>query len=83
MPSKSTSRGEEDSGRGPQTVIKSEFEDDQALIDALRVVAHCLTTPTALDGLAPWQRHALTTARSQLDELAGWFADQRCSTSLP
>lgn len=66
-----------------QTAIKAELDDDQALVDAVRLVADRLTTPMALDGLAPWQRNALTTARLQLDDLAGWFADQRLLDITP
>lgn len=63
--------------------IAAETEDDQAIADALRVVADKLTRPQWHDGLAPWQRRELTDARSQLDELALWFARQRVLDLAP
>jgi hypothetical protein len=65
------------------TAIASENEDDQAIADALRAVADQLTRPQAFDGLAPWQRRELTEARSKLDELVSWFADQRVLDLAP
>lgn len=66
-----------------QRAIQLQYDDDQSLADALRFVADRLTTPAALDGLAPWQRGALTSARTQLDDLVGWFADQRLLDVAP
>ncbi len=66
-----------------QAAIKSQYEDDQSIVDALHVVTERLTTPSVLDGLAPWQRRQLSNARAQLDDLAGWFADQRLLDVVP
>jgi hypothetical protein len=64
-------------------VLRSSQRDDQAIIDELRAVAERLTTPSALDGLAPWQRRDLQQARSDLDELSSWFASQRLLDQEP
>jgi hypothetical protein len=66
-----------------QASIAAQNEDDQLVVDALRVVAERLTTPMEYDGLAPWQRHELSDARSKLDDLAAWFADQRMLDLVP
>ena len=66
-----------------QAVVWSGYQDDQATLNALRIVAERLTTPFALDGLAPWQRDELIAARRRLDQLAGWFADQRLLDLIP
>lgn len=66
-----------------QAAIAAQYSDDQSIVDALRLVADRLTTPLPLDGLAPWERDDIGTARTKLDELAGWFSDQRTLELTP
>lgn len=47
------------------------------MLDELRLVVDSLTTPAMHDGLAPLQSQRLTRASQRLDDLAGWFAEQR------
>lgn len=65
-----------------QAVVWSEYQD-QATLDALRLSGQRLTTPFALDGLAPWPRDKLIPTRRRLDQLAGWFAEQRLLDLIP
>ncbi|MGH3468619.1 MAG: hypothetical protein ACRDQF_12930 [Thermocrispum sp.] len=66
-----------------RAAVAAEIEYDQAIVDSLRAVADTLTKPQLHDGLAPWQRRELTEARSKLDDLAGWFAQQRVLDLAP
>ena len=52
-------------------------EEDQLLVERLWTISDRLTSPVELDGLVPWQRAALRAARTELDDLNAWFADQR------
>lgn len=66
-----------------QAALAGQYADDQSIVDALRLVADRLTTPLPLDGLAPWERDDFERARTRLDELARWFADQRVLELAP
>lgn len=66
-----------------RAAVAAQIDQDQRLADQLRLVGDRLTTPGRFDGLAPWQRRELSKARTRLDELAAWFANQRTLDLLP
>lgn len=50
---------------------------DQRLVGTLQDVADRLTSPTGYEGLAPLQKRRLRKHVGQLDEMTGWFCEQR------
>ena len=60
-----------------RTVLERSLTDDEVVLATLRLVADRVTTPKTLDGLAVWQRNSAMRARTELDQLVGWFAHER------
>lgn len=66
-----------------QTFLRDSTREDQLLLGELRSVAAAVTEPRPLDGLAPWQHRELAAARTDLQDLCDWFADQRSLDLTP
>ena len=67
----------ESTRRDVESALQRQNEEDQLLVKRLWAISDRLTLPAELDGLVPWQRAALGDARTELDDLNAWFADQR------
>ena len=63
--------------------LSFQTNEDQAVLDDLRLVADSLLVPARHDGLSPWQSQRLTRASERLDGLADWFAEQRTLDLAP
>jgi hypothetical protein len=56
---------------------------DQALVDLLQGIADQVSSSTGYEGIAPLQKRRLIKHVAQLDDMSGWFCDQRNLDALP